>query len=280
MIAQSAFLARERVLEAFVKPLRAIAVSVVLALFIGACGGGDDEPENGTGAGNGGVIVPATATASAGPTGGGSTIGDGDIEYVPGALTQLDSFRFEIVIEGDGNIVSGLIPDDSEIEADRVVFNGAWIGPDQSQLEFSLGGFQIKQTIIGGQEWSAFGDLQQGPVVASRSANDLVVIADLLDANESLRQTEYICAGADVINGIQALRCEVSEVARASFVENLTDDNLTVEDATMTLWVAEEGGFIVRSELTATGVDAGNLPFTMRLSANVTDINNVDEIAP
>lgn len=159
------------------------------------------------------------------------------------------------------------------------VASGAYIAPDQAQVQLSMGGFQFKQTIKGNQQWTNMAGVTTGPIAATSSASDLIYVSSFVDPETVVDGSSMRCGGTENINGVAAVRCESSEQANAMLVQSLAGSGATTTDASFVIWVAQQGNFIVRWDLQAEGTADGT-PFEWTFVANITDVNNVSSIDP
>jgi hypothetical protein len=258
---------------------RLLGLLVVIAALLTACGGDGDN-----GGGDRDTTPSASGTAAASP-GGGSGLPS------TGSLLDLDSYRYEIRFQGSGSIVSGLgIPDDISGQGGSgnldITMKGAWIKPDKAQLEMDLGGFVLRQTVIGNQQWTTLAGQTVGPERAEPgAAEELVLAASFIEeGNIPENLDELDCDNRESVNGVQAIRCDADkedfERMSGGFNEFLGSEVEDIDDFNMKVWVAEQGGYVVKMDLAMKGTDSGNTDFSLSMALNVTDINSVREIAP
>lgn len=278
--------------------LRVLALFAVIALSIGACGGGDDDDAGTTGspptstvssqptAGTSPADAAGPTGAATGPTSATAPAGSGATGGVPDIadLTGLDSFRFEFRMEGEGAFLAGAgIPDlPSELgEVSGFSASGAWIAPDQAQVEMSLGGLQLRRTIKGDEEWSTALGVTTGPMPATGEASDLVLFSGFVNPEEIAAENRVECGGSETVNGVEAVRCEVpGDAAYEEMIAALAgQESVSVDNASFVIWVASEGNFVVRWELNASGA-VSEQAFSWSLSSNITEINSVESIEP
>jgi hypothetical protein len=251
------------------------------AFLLVACSGDDDNGSNAAGDSSG----PAEATAP-------PDIEPTAVPVLPAAasLSQLPSYRYEVIFEGTGSIADSLGIGDltgaPTGDSFKYSVKGAWIAPDQAQLELSFAGQQVKQTIIGNQQWVTLGDAASGPVPADGRAEDLILAASFI--NESTIGStleDFDCSDTEEVNGVATLKCvgdledfQQSEDQLRTLLEGANVREVTAFDST--IWVAEQGGYAVKADMRVAGKTGDNRDFALTLNVNVTDIGKVTEIKP
>jgi hypothetical protein len=263
----------------------------LLGVFAIACGGSSDDDDNGstgsappvstgaTGATGGGTGASGGATGSAGGTGStatGSSGGGSDLSNIAD-LTGLQSFRWDITLEGAGSTLGGGVPG-APGDAGAFTAKGAYIAPDQAQVTIGTAGIEYKQTIKGGEQWTTIAGVTTGPVPATSAATDLIYVSTFVDPASVASAGAMDCGGTENVNGVSALRCETTEEVNQQIVAGLAPGSVTSE-ASYVIWVAQEGNFIVRWEFNAEGT-ANGTPFEWNFVANIMEVNNVSSIEP
>ena len=287
-----------------------MALMAVIALFIGACSGGDDdgnsesatptttaapgsdstgstgstgsETTGATGAtGSAGAPGPSGSTAGGGSTGNAGPTGSTGPSMADIAdLTGLDSFRWDITMSGAGSFLGATgIPEVPGGEDAEFSAQGAYIAPDQAQVSISLAGFEYEQTVKGDQQWTTIAGVTTGPVASTSSAQDLIYVSTFVDPENVVDGDSMECGDTENVNGVDAVRCETTDEVNAEIVEGLAGPGATTSEASFVIWVAEEGDYIVRWEFNAAGT-ANNQPFEWSFVANITDVNTVASIEP
>jgi hypothetical protein len=220
----------------------------------------------------------STGGAAAGGEGGSSTAAGG----VPAIedLSALQSFRWNIEMSGAGAFLgSAGVPSIPGSDGNSFTASGAYIAPDQAQVQLSTGGFQFKQTIKGNQEWTSVAGMTTGPVPTTSRASDLIYVSSFVDPASVVDESSMNCGATENVNGVSAVRCETTQQANEMIVSSLGGADAVATDASYVIWVAEQGNFIVRWELNASGTAQG-APFEWKFTANITDVNNVGSIDP
>ena len=273
--------------------LRMLAGLTLAALLIGACSSGDDDSSspsgeptsaatggNGGGSQGGGGGATGSEQPTAAPSDGGS---QGSGSSVPNVvdLTSLPSFRWDITISGAGSLAAGAgipsIPGGGD--SDTFSARGAWIAPDQAQVEVEISGFAYKQTIKGDQEWTSIAGVSTGPVPSTTEASSLILSASFAEPGDLVTADQIDCGGSENVNGVNAIRCEASEAAQQQFAQSLGQADLSLSDSSLAVWIAADGGYVVRWELKAAGTSDGE-SFELSVVSNVTDVGNVSSIDP
>jgi len=257
------------------------AIMVAAALVLSACSGDDDSGPNSANGSSG--PVEATLPPDVDPTA---------VPVLPAAasLSDLPSYRYEVTFEGTGSIADSLgigeLTGTPASDSFKYTVKGAWIAPDQAQLELSFAGQQVKQTIIGNQQWVTLAGVTSGPVPADGRAEDLILAASFI--NESTIGStldDFDCSETEEVNGVDTLKCvgdledfQQSEDQLRTLLEGANVREVSAFDST--IWVAEEGGFAVKADMHVAGKTADNRDFSLTLNVNITDIGQVTEIKP
>jgi hypothetical protein len=251
----------------------------VFALLIAACGGDNDNDAGGT------TGSQATATRAAG----GSPGGSGGASINTTSLNDLESYRFDLRVQGSGSLVGDLgIPDTSGSGSNTAEFNvrGAWIKPDKAQLEINLSGLELKQTVIGNQQWTTIAGMTQGPEPAQGPASELALAPVFVEDSNLLENlNEMDCSGTETVNNVSTIVCQADledYEALSGDVGGFLDESgiRDLDSFNLKVWVARDGGYPVRMELDMEGTDTTGGDFTMAVRLNVTDVNRVNEIMP
>ncbi len=276
--------------------LRVTALLAVLALFIGACGGGDDDSSSnsqptpttaaasaGGGASNSatGAVGATGATGAAGGTGAtanSNTTGSGPTALAD--LTGLQSFRWDVALSGAGSFLANAgvpsVPGGSNSE---FTATGAYIAPDQAQVTINAAGFEYKQTVKGGQQWTTVAGVTTGPTPATSDAQSLIYVTSFVDPESVVNGSSMNCGGSESVNGVSAVRCETTDEMNRQIVSGFAGSDVQTSSASFVMWIAQDGNYIVKWEFKAEGTANGE-PFNWNFVANITDVNNVSSIEP
>lgn len=265
--------------------LSLLAAIMALSLVAIACGDDDDDDDDD----NGGGTATATATA---PVDDDADDGDDDDDdddsagvVTGGSLTDVTSFEYELVFEGDlADLASAFAPtgDAADIPEGELRMSGAFKAPDRARFEINIGDEALLGVVvIGAEQWLNIGGQWIGPTPADTPADENVLAFDFAEDfdTEGLK-----CEGdSEDVNGVEAVRCSLSredldELADvlAAFGEDV-DSSEIPEDFEFEVWVAKDGGYPVRVSFGGTDPTTGaNLGFTM----NISNINGDVEIEP
>jgi hypothetical protein len=272
-----------------------LAAFTLIAVSVVACSGDDDNGDTSPPASTGstGASGGTGESGPTGPTGGLSTLPAGASGSTGGSatggaggpadlqdLSGLQSFRWDVTLGGAGSILAGAgFPSVPGSDSTEFTARGAYIGPDQAQVEISVSGFEYRQTIKGGQQWTSIAGVTTGPVPATDSAQSLIYVSTFIDPSTITDEGSMECGGSENVNGVDAIRCETTEEINDEIVDGLAGPNAQTTDASFVLWVAEEGNFVVKYDFSASGTADGQA-FEWSFVANITDINNVASIEP
>ncbi len=302
---------------------RVAALLAIVALFASACGGSSNKNSStgatGTGAtgssastgGASGASATVTAVtgsssssitgspsgASTGPSGSTGAVASssgasGDALPITSDVASLKSYNWEVKLEGKGAIVAQLGPDLSGAsgaappEALNYDIKGAFIQPDQAQMELDTGSLSVKQTVIGTQEWVTIGGVTQGPSEVGASAASDLGLTNFFDVADIFRDVQgFDCSGSQNVNGVDTTVCKADMAdynQMAAGVAGLLDNTgvETVNDFSLQVYIAKNGGYVVKTDMTMSGVGTDNKDFTLGLHLDVTNINSVSEIKP
>ena len=295
--------------------LRIAALFVVVALFVSACGGSSNKNAStgatGSGASTGGssAIAPTGATALTGsssssitgspsganaPSGntGAPAGGSGASLPISNDVSSLKSYNWDLTLSGKGAIVAQLGPDltgsSGAAPPDSVSYDikGSYIAPDKAQMELDTGGLSLKQTVIGTQEWTSVGGVTQGPTEVGPTAVSDLGLPGFFDVGDVFRDVQgFDCGGSQNVNGVDTTVCKADKSdydQMAAGIAGLLDNTgvETVNDFSLAIYIAKDGGYVVKTDMTMGGVGTDNKDFSLGIHLNVTDINNVSTITP
>jgi len=257
------------------------AIMLAASLVFSACSGDDDKGSNA--AGDSSIAAEATSPPDVDSTA---------VPILPAAasLSELPSYRYEVTFEGTGSIAASLgigeLTGEPAGESFKYTVKGAWIAPDQAQLELSFAGQQVKQTIIGTQQWVTLAGVTSGPVPADGRAEDLILAASFI--NESTIGStldDFDCSETEEVNGVDTLKCvgDLEDFQQSEDQLRTLLDGANVREVTdfdSTIWVAEQGGYAVKADMRVAGKTGDNRDFSLKLNVNIRDIGQVTEIKP
>ncbi len=245
---------------------------VFLVALVIACGG-DDQAESGNGA-----SVPAGG-------GGGDSIQTVNLERTAAALTELQSFRFTLVMkfefatdlasdEGDelGGAISALLLGVlTDIKAE-----GAFIAPDRFEIMLTFGGEEISLVQIGSQSWVKFDGVWQEAPAGSQSFDlsggvPIDVISDILPI-EVLEVAEI---SQEVIGGISTTHYSFDKAALLTAGEAMGDTSgmSEVAEAQLDLWLTDDG-VPIKIVMIASGKDEQGQDAAIEFELLLSDFND------
>ncbi len=207
-------------------------------------------------------------------------------------VSSLKSYSWELTLAGKGAIVAQLGPDltgsSGAPPPDSVSYDikGAYIQPDKAQMELDTGGVSLKQTVVGTQEWTTVGGVTQGPTEVGTNAVSDLGLPGFFDVGDVFRDVQgFDCSGSQNVNGVDATVCSADKSdydQMAAGIAGLLDNTgvETVNDFSLKVYVAKDGGYVVKTDMTMSGVGTDNKDFSLGIHLNVTDINNVSDISP
>ncbi len=270
-----------------------------VALGFAACGGDDDDDDDGGGEPSATVASSETAeprettepdsTRTPRAT---STARSGD--GVPSPL-DLDSYRFEVDIE----IGDPATPDETLI---RGSVSGEFEGPDKHYIlnEFEVAGISGRNEtiLIGDQAW--YRDEGEEWAETTLTDSDVESAIQLSSADpegffapddEFLDDISQLQGESESHNGLDTTKYTITNedfelLTRLLGEEFLSPDEMEgIESLEMTVWVAEEGDYVVGTEITivgdatALGEDvpaptAGESTIRIRIAYEITDIDD------
>ena len=287
--------------------LRLVRIAVlfaVVALFVSACGGSSNKNNStaASGAPGGSKAVTGSSSSSIAGSPSGVKTGPGGSTAVSGGsgaglpitddLSSLNSYRWDVSLAGKGAIVAQLGPDltgaSGGAPADSVSYDitGAYIKPDKAQMQLTTGGLSVRQTVLGSQSWTTVGGVTTGPIEASPGAADDLGLTGFFDVGDIFRDVQgFDCSGSQNVNGIDTTVCSADKSdydQMAASIAGLLDDTgvESVKDFGLQVYVAKTGGYVVKTDMTWSGIGSDNKDFSLAIHLNVTDINQVTEIKP
>jgi hypothetical protein len=248
---------------------RYLAVALILlgAIVLSACGGGGKEEQAAPG-----KAPEAAATAAATP--GEEALG---VAMAPAqAFAKLKSYRVNAQLTLEGTAAEGP-------QALALGVEGAFVAPDRSQVHVNadVGGVKLEEESItvGGQAWvKTGGNWVEGDPQFKLGDVSPASLLECLDAEQLQRfkPSKQTVNGVDTLRysidqaGIEALGCSGAVLGQGAAPEGLP------EDSSMELWLAENGGWPVRLTVTARGVMERGEEMNLNFSLDVTDANDPD----
>jgi hypothetical protein len=239
------------------RPFAALALLLVM-LLIAACGGAASPSPAATGtpvapASQPPASEPASEPPTEEPTAGASGSPDIDLGGAAEALENIDSYRIEMVIEGDA----------------PATFSAVIVREPEPAQEITIesAGNRQRIIVIGGEAWMDAGTGEYTAVPAEiagglASAFDPVALASGL--NQETPPGALVEVGVEDRNGVQATHYRLDPSAPG--LESIPPG------AEMDIWIAEDGGYLVGLE--ATGLADSVTALTM----NISDVNSPQNV--
>jgi hypothetical protein len=268
-----------------------------VALFVSACGSSSNK-NNSTGASGSAATGSSGGSIAGSPSGGpggaaaAPSGGSGASLPITDDVSSLNSYRWEVTLEGKGSIVAELGPDvagaSGAAPSDSVSYDltGAYIKPDKAQMELTTSGLSVRQTVLGPQAWTTVGGVTTGPIEAGAGAADDLGLSGFFDVGDVFRDVQgFDCSGSQNVNGVDTTLCSADKNdydKMAASVAGLLDNTgvESVKDFGLQVYIAKDGGYVVKTDMTWSGIGSDNKDFSLAIHLNVTDINQVTDIQP
>jgi hypothetical protein len=245
----------------------------------------------------------AAVVALAACSGGGDSSNGSKTQQVKAGLSDLNSYRCSLTIQGSGSALAELAaalspqapatppaPGPTPAAAQPLGFEATvvYVKPDRAQLSIKIGDQTYGQTTIGKQQWSSLGSLTVGPnAVPTQTPNDLSLCAAFWDGGFADSAADFQCSGKPQnINGQESLKCAIDSATFDQIKQALggivSDAESGIRDLArfqMELWVTDgsgnvPGGLPVRFQADMAGKDSANKDFAMKINMEVTRIND------
>jgi hypothetical protein len=113
-----------------------------------------------------------------------------------------------------------------------------------------------------------------GCISTPTGAEELPAVGDMIGDN-TIQGARLVERGVEV-NGIMTDRYEIEDVESLIGEEEMNVEELTVRQAEV--WVAQDGGYLVKMDVDATGTDAQGTDGDFTMQYELQDVNNIDEI--
>jgi hypothetical protein len=278
----------------------ALAVIMGVAL-LAACGGGEEKENEGA----------ATATAAR-PAAAASDTGTPGATASPGARvsptasaaggtqtvgcefpSDIKSFRFTMSLKANlptsttptpeagtsGEGLSGLLGALGGLMGDMTM-EGSFITPDSSSVVMTVGGNELGSFIqIGSKSWmkvAGLTDWTEEP--ASADSGFSFSPTDVCQSMEQGLSTalSQLEGKKETVNGIKAVHyhADKADLALLQDLLGTTEDLGNLNEFTMDVWLAEDGKWPVRMNLTASGQDAQGQAISFDVSIEFKDFND------
>ena len=284
--------------------LTLVIVTILAVVSLAACGGDGEKEEEGAPAADATRTTTPTATeegtpaATATPTAGeaetpAATSTPSEEGLAPGSLTSLNSYRYTMSMELQGleSLLSeqmAAIPgqDPTAMAGGlKMQVSGAFVAPDKAESHMSITGVddELVLVVIGNQQWVQLGDLAIGPMEATGDVSELD-FALMMWEQFSEGAGGLTCANEkkETVNDIPTNYCGIDEATfeQVSSLFGGTEEMGDVDEMSLDMWLAEDGGWPVRLRVHVAGTDESGQEFDATLDMDVTDANEDIEINP
>jgi hypothetical protein len=208
-----------------------------------------------------------------------------------GSLTGLDSYRYSMKMELEG-LESSLADQMASIqdptamaEGLKLEIEGAFVAPDQAESHMHISGVddELVLIVIGDQQWVQLGDMAIGPMETTGDVSELD-FALMMWEEFSEEAGGLTCASEkkETVNDIPTTYCGIDQATyeQLSSLFGGTEEMGDVEEMSLDMWLAEDGGWPVRLRVHVAGTDESGQEFDAKLEMDVTDVNEDIEINP
>jgi len=229
--------------------------------------------------------VPTSAPAAAAT----SRPSDSSPACNAGKLADLNSYKFNMKIEGSGGPLSdvastfGAFQGSAPSATQNLVMEvaGSYVKPDRGQQTLKLGNFTVDFTTIGKQQWTNVFGIQSGPDSASRSTEDYSFAATSWDEGLVDSFSAFGCSGSETVNGVQTKKCGLDASQLSSLIDALggltgdpTSGIKSIASGNMQAWLAQQGNYPVRISFDLKGKGSDTKDFALKFNLDITDINS------
>jgi hypothetical protein len=288
--------------------LTLVIVTILVVVSLAACGGDGEEKEEGTPAAT--ATPTATEDGTPAPAGEGTpaaaatpTVTEGETpaaEATPsegalaaGSLTGLDSYRYSMKMELEG--LESLLADQMAVipgqdptamtEGLELEIEGAFVAPDQAESRMKISGVddELVLVVIGDQQWVQLGDMAIGPMETTGDVSELDFALMMWD-EFSEEAGGLTCANEkkETVNDVSTNYCGIDKATyeQLSSLFGGTEEMGDIDEMSLEMWLAEDGGWPVRLRVHVAGTDETGQEFDAKLEMDVTDVNKDIEIKP
>lgn len=190
-------------------------------------------------------------------------------------VDELDSYRalFTMDVEGvdaEGTDQSGTI--DMTVEVDNTTEN-AHVTMDMSGG--AVGGTEnvsMEMYQVDGSAYMLMAGV--GCISTPTGAEELPAVGDMI-GDSTIQGARMVERGVEV-NGIMTDRYTVEDVGSLMGSEEMDVEEFTVQTADV--WVAQDGGYLVKMDIDATGTDASGTEGDFIMQYELQEVNSIDEI--
>ncbi len=287
--------------------LTLVIATILVIVSLAACGGDGEEEgapaatattptatEEGTPAAaeDGTPAAAATPTVTEGETpAAAATPAEGAVST--GSLTGLDSYRYSMKMELEG--LESLLADEMSAiqgqdptamtEGLKLEIEGAFVAPDQAESRMQISGVddELVLVVIGDQQWVQLGDMAIGPMETTGDVSELD-FALMMWEEFSEGAGGLTCANEkkETVNDVSTNYCGIDKATyeQLSSLFGGTEEMGDIEEMSLEMWLAEDGGWPVRLRVHVAGTDETGQEFDAKLEMDVTDANEDIEIKP
>lgn len=280
--------------------LTLVIVTILAVVSLAACGGGGEKEKEGTPAAAGTPTVTGEGTPAAAAT---PTVSEAETPtatstlseeaLTPGSLTSLNSYRYTVNMEmqGLGSLLGdqmAAIPgvDPTALAGGvKMQVSGAFVAPDKAESHMSITGVdnELVLVVIGNQQWVQLGDLAIGPMEATGDVSELD-FASMMWGQFSQEAGGLTCTNEkkETVNDIPTKYCGIDKAsfAQLSSLFGGTEQMGNVDEMSLDMWLAEDGGWPVRLRVHVAGTNDTGQDFDAKLDMDLTDVNGDIEINP
>jgi hypothetical protein len=281
----------------------ALVMATILAVVsLAACGGGGEEGGTPPAAATPTGTVTATPTAAGTPAAAltPSQVGTPTAEatpseeaLAPGSFSGLNSYRYTMNMDLQGlqsligEEMAALPGQDPTALADhlQMEISGAFVAPDKTESHMRISGVddELALTVIGDQEWVSMGDMAIGPIAAMGDISDLD-FASMMWQGFSAEAGGLSCASEkqETVNGVATRYCGIDNATfeQLTALFGGTEETGNVDEMSLEMWLAEDGGWPVRLRVHVAGTDDTGQDYDATLDMDVTDVNSDIDISP
>jgi len=270
----------------------ALAMATILAVVCLAACGGDGEEEGAPAA-----AATATVTEAETPAAGAETPAvtstPSEAGLAPGSLAGLNSYRYTMKMELEG-LESSLAEEMAAIpgqdptamaESLEMEISGAFVAPDKAESRIQISGVdeEVALTVIGNQQWVELGDMAIGPMETEGDVSELD-FALMMWGEFSEEAGGLSCASEkkEKVNDVPTNYCGIDQATfeQLSSLFGGTEEMGDIDEMSLDMWLAEDGGWPVRLRVHVAGTDESGQEFDAKLEMDITDVNEKIEIKP
>lgn len=211
----------------------------------------------------------------------------------PGSLGDLNSYRYSLKMEirgleslwaegmeGLGGAEPAAMPETLTLEV-----TGAFVAPDKAEARMRIGGLadELTMTVIGDQQWMKMGELAMGPTDFEGDLSDMS-LAHAMWGGFSEEAGALTCTSEkkETVNGVPSRYCGIDKAAfeQLASLFGSTEGMGEIEELSLDLWLAEDGGWPVRLRAEVAGTDEAGQEVAAKLEMDITDVNEDIDIKP